>query len=171
MKRLTIFYFTCVLALAAAGCTGDAGPMGPAGATGAAGVAGAAGADGAAGAAGADGADGTASIVAFGDVDYRPGPIPDTVLSFGPTPRVTGVSVDDSAGAGQTVVTVKGSFPASTGVLIVSTSSQQNVREEINTTGSIDSWTTSEIEFTVETIDTDTGLFSGEDFSFVLLGG
>jgi len=161
MKRLTIFYFTCVLALAAAGCTGDAGPMGPAGAAGAAGVA---------GAAGADGADGTASIVAFGDIDYKTG-VPDLVLSFGPTPRVTGVSVDDSAGAGHTVVTVVGSFPASTGVLIVSTSSQQNVREEINTTGSIDSWTTSEIKFTVETLNTDTSSFSGEDFSFVLLGG
>jgi len=69
------------------------------------------------------------------------------------------------------LLSVVGSFPASTGVLIVSTSSQQNVREEINTTGSIDSWTTSEIKFTVETLNTDTSSFSGEDFSFVLLGG
>ena len=43
--------------------------------------------------------------------------------------------------------------------------------EDVNTVGTIDSWTTTQIDFTVETYNVVTHVLDGEDFSFVLLGG
>ena len=83
---------------------------------------------------------------------------------------MTSVTVDDSGGDGIFVVSVVGAFPASMGTLLVSSSSTQGVSSNINTTGTIDSWTTSQIDFTVQTFNVVTGVLDGDDFSFVLLG-
>lgn len=131
------------------GCEGDAGPVGPAGPA---------------------GPPGPGMILAFGDVDFTVGLGNDDILSFGPSSRVDSVTVDDSGGDGVFLVSCFGTFPPTEGTLIVSSSSTQGVANNITTTATISSWTTTTIAFTAQTFNTNTAVLDGDDFSFVIFG-
>lgn len=130
-------------------CEGDPGPAGPAGPA---------------------GPPGPSTILAFGDVDFTVGAGNDGVLSFGPSNTVDSVTVDDTAGDGIFNVTCFGSFPNSAGTLVVSTSSDQGVANDIATTATITTWSNASIAFTAQTFNTNTAVLDGEDFSFVIFG-
>ena len=94
--------------LAVAACSGDVGPTGLAGPAGPQGPP------------GPQGATGTPSVLAFGDIDAFLGAV--NLLSSGPA----GVIVTPSWLADHNVlITIGGSFPAATGVLLVSISRMQ----------------------------------------------
>ena len=76
---------------------------------------------------------------------------------------------DSIGGRGTFVITVTGSFPAATGILMVSIASNQDTDPNEFIAGTIDSWTTTEIVFTVLTVREDLSPWN-EDFSFMLLG-
>ena len=122
------------------GCEGDTGPAGPAG------------------------QDGDRSVLAFGDVDAAIGVV--TLLSSGPA----GVTVALTWLADNDIdITVTGSFPATQGVLLVSISSGDVTRTNVFIAGTIMSWSTSQIDLNIKTLDIVTPT-AVEDFSFAVLG-
>jgi hypothetical protein len=66
-------------------------------------------------------------------------------------------------------ITVTGTFPASQGVLLVSYASGQSTDPNEFIAATITSWTATQIDFTVLTVDSALNPWN-EDFSFVIIG-
>ncbi|MDF1545302.1 MAG: hypothetical protein P1R58_09395 [bacterium] len=107
---------------------------------------------------------GPSLLLAYADIDYLAGN--SSALSFGPE-GVTVTAVDNLDG--NMTITVDGTFPATTGTLLVSNSSDQGVGAVANV-GTIDSWSTTQIVLTVLQYNIASGALDGEDFSFAILG-
>ncbi|UCG52650.1 MAG: hypothetical protein JSW58_03620 [Candidatus Latescibacterota bacterium] len=130
----------CITALV--GCEGDTGPAGPQGPV---------------------GPPGPSTILGYGDIDE----IGPTVLSSGPSG--TTVSVVKN-GTGDYTVTLTGTFPSTTGVLIVSPSSDGDPFDDCFVTGTITSWSTTQIDLWIRYFCHNIGTYVDEEFSFVVLG-
>ena len=140
----------CIIAFV--GCEGEVGPAGPAGAT---------------GGTGPPGQDGDNVVLVYADMDVITG-VDNGVVPLGSGPVgviVTGTFVS----TGNYDVTITGSFPANTGVLMVSVASDQLTLANVFIAASITSWSTTQIDITVDIRDS-AGVVNDEDFSFVILG-
>ncbi len=153
LARIFPVFMALFLVIAVVGCEGDTGPAGPSGA---------AGQDGADGPTGPVGPSGPSTILAFGDIDDD-GP---TVLSSGPSGTTVSVT---TAGLGDFTVTLDGTFPSTTGVLIVSPASDVNPFDNCFPTGQIQTWTTTQIVIRVRYYCTN-NIYINDEFSFVVLG-
>ncbi len=140
-----IFMLVVILTLIVfIGCEGDMGPEGPRGPA------------------------GPSTILAFGDIDWTFS-VGFEPLAFGPLNRVDSVTVVEIV-EGRGTVSCWGTFPDETGTLIVSGSSDETIAPNITVTGTILSWGDTLITFNVQTWNTSTQVYDGDDFSFVIFG-
>jgi len=130
----------CVIALV--GCEGDPGPAGPAGDP------------------------GPNMILAYGDIDINETP-PHTVVTYGPE-GVT-ISEIEHIALGAYKVTVDGTFPTDQGTLFVTASSGVGVTNAA-VCGSLESWSQTQIVFSVRVYVITTGDYDWDDFSFIIIG-